>query len=228
MKGSLLPEWSINKSLVVIMMDFPNTQEIRGIYWLRIDTIRPENTYVYHYSEVEILRVTKDSIFFNDFDKTIEVAPILEKEEYVKRNMARPEFVALNRNLLLKKLTFRNQDEELTTFEDIHVRLIPTKISNKTVLDRVAYSTYEGVINGFHNILEFKDNIRIDSIPQITDNDILGDGLKLENFKEFFFLSFYLKGKRFRVIPISEISDKTITVYGYNAKQEFSTLKKRN
>ena len=84
-------------------MDFPNTQEIRGIYWLRIDTIRPENTYVYHYSEAEILSVTNDSIFFNDLDNTIEVAPILEKEGYVRRNMARPEFVALNRNLLLKK-----------------------------------------------------------------------------------------------------------------------------
>lgn len=214
--------------LIFAMINIPNSQEIEDKYWLRIDTIRPENTYVYSYPEIEILRITKDSIFLNEFDKTIEVAPILEKEEYLKRNMALPEFVALNRNLLLKKLTFRNQDEELTSFEDIHVRLIPTQILNNIALDIITNNTYEGEINGFHNVLEFKDNIHIDSIPQITDNDILGDELKLENFKEFFFLSFYLKGKRFRVIPISEISDNTITVYGYNAKQEFSTLKKRN
>ena len=208
------------------MAYIPNKQEIENNYWLRLDTIRPENTYVYNYPEVEILKVTKDSIFINDFDQTIETAPILNKEEYLERNMAIPEFTSLNPDMLLKKLTFRNHDNQLTAIEHIHVRLKPTVLKNNIHLDSITNNTYQGVINSFHNVLEFNNKIHIDCIPRITHNDILGDELRLEHFKNIYFLSFYLTGKRFRVIPISEIFEDSITVYGYNKNKETATLNK--
>ena len=204
----------------------PNNQEIEKNYWLRLDTFRPENTYIYNYPEVGILKVTKDSICINDFDQTMETAPILNKEEYLERNMAIPEFTSLNSDMLLKKLTFRNHDNQLTAIEHIHVRMKHTKIKNNIHLDSLTNSTYQGVINSFHNVLQFNNEIHIDCIPRITNNDILGDELRLERFKNIYFLSFYLTGKRYHVIPISEILEDSITVYGYNKNNETATLYK--
>ena len=191
--------------------------------WLRLD-INPENTFSYKYPEVEILRITKDSIFLNEFDETVEVAPVLSKEEYLNRNMAVPEFYLKKENVLIRKLTFRDEDNKHITMESVHIKLVPTKIAGSNLLEEIIKNRYEGTINKVNNVLVFDTKIHIDGTPHITRNQILGDELKLEHYLDSYFLSFYLQGSRFHVIPIYEITKNTITIYGYNEHNEMSTF----
>ncbi|MEO0571997.1 MAG: hypothetical protein AAF039_09855 [Bacteroidota bacterium] len=212
--------------LIFLMVDFPKIQEIEDIYWLRLDTIQPPNTYIYNYPEVEILRITKDSIFLNEFDRTIEVAPRLSKEGFEERNMAVPEFIPKGQDMLQKKLIFKSQENKTDIIESLHVKLIPTRIIGGNALNMVSRNKYKGNLNNVTNVLEFKSTIHIDSIPHIREGEILGDELKLEHFDDFYFLSFYLKGQRFRVIPIYELAEDSIKVYGYNENNERTTFYK--
>ncbi|MEM6863564.1 MAG: hypothetical protein AAF575_00215 [Bacteroidota bacterium] len=109
-------------------------------------------------------------------------------------------------------------------FERAFIRLSPTVLHDGETLEILLNSEYRLKEYGMDQTIRFGKEYPIGETPRI--NRILGDTIQLESTQGIYFLSFYIKGKRVKIIPISEFSKNKMVIYGVSPDNRYVVANK--
>ena len=186
-------------------------------YWLDLKLDR----WTYKHPEVAIFKFYGNKLYLQEFDTVIETAP-LDKDGNIPDSLnANVRFVKEGENHLLAISRYTDENGKKSFVEDKYVKLVPTAISDPNFKEEKFITfKFRAVFNAKKNVLYFNKKMDLDDMPHLFENHLLGDEIRLEKIDEYYFLSFYLGQERYQVIPIQEIHENGITVYGVNETDE--------
>ena len=197
------------KLLVVVLLTgfATNAQQIDG-FWLKI---REPNEIPIGSPFISIIEFSKDSIFTYDYTSPFKKAAITFKGNKIIYNDSISGHYTLTENNVLKIESVLKDSS--TAFTQL-VKLFPTLIQDRHILDEIKNFEFEVQFNDFVNKIVFDKPLDFDEMIHLKQNKIIGDTVHLENWNEIFFVSFYLMGNRIYVFPIREINKDSMVIYG--------------
>nr|WP_297913658.1 hypothetical protein [uncultured Allomuricauda sp.] len=201
------------------------SQEFGGT-WMRLDLAHD----VMLFPRLNILKVENQKITSFEFNSIYEEFEGSMDEYFgIKPKSTGAGFEWYGPNILVVKCRASNYDtKEKVIFEQIFVRLKPTRIPADFDSSKIINGRYILSLNGREYELSFNEPLPFSQIPYLSERGVLGEKIMIERIKDFYFLSFYLDDEISSIIPISEFNNDGFVIYGFSKENDSSQLKRIN